>query len=1315
MSKLYYDGYHVDGLPTRSDLVYKNTEPEICEEVTKTVYSGKPLYFMPNDVNEGVEYYGSIPCYKLVLYGVTLDGMKTSLRLEGVDVYFDVRINAPRDIATLNKALVDLPYTCIEPLEAYPLMGFRETPAEWRRVFFNSHIIRKKAIDKCQNAGLETASDSKSAYYYQVARNYKLALSEWLVIDKYSTSNGNSKCNYDITANIKNIRTFSTPFIDGTGTEVPKEHPLMIKDRLLVMTWDIETYSSRKTGEVPMGDNDTDCVFMICATFHWKDSTKPLYQVCLSDIDIKPDEKWTTVVCGNEKNLLLAFAQLFNDLMPDIVTGFNDGNYDWPFIIAKAEKYQIVEEMISMMSAEFVKKRRSGGESYALSWHVRESQIKISAEENHLIKYMKAPGFIPIDTRVIFKQLFPKAEVGAGSSLNFYLKKCKLDSKEDLPYKEMWRIYEARDYESMQRVASYCIVDARRCQELLVSRVVVNDRRAVALLAFVSMSDAFMRAGGHKVGNMITAYAEKRGILCTTQSTDEVGTSKYPGAWVFHPRKGLVPNPRTPEVERLEEIRAASVADSETNELPAFVGREVEDISKRLGRPVTGLDFSSLYPNIIITYNFSPETFVSDREYKEQLEAAGYDLHEVRFPYEGREVLGWFVRHGNVREKYGIFGTLLFNLFNRRSMIKKELKVFEEKLEELEANGLKNTEEYAETKFQYDMLDARQKALKLYMNTFYGETGNKRSSFFLLHLAGGVTTAGQYNIKMVADYLMRRSYIIMYGDTDSVYVSCPYYLFMEVDKQYAAGVLNKREYWHKLIEISIEDMNKIRDEVNDMLQGDNGTRHLTMAYEEVLWPILLAGKKKYYGIPHVGIPNLDRDLFIRGIDIIKQGQTQFAKDIGMKIMRQSMSLDNNEGILQIVEDVLLEAINYDQWKLKDFEQTAAWKPKKKNITVHKFIHRMTMEMEREKAKNKILIDAGKEPEETLYYLPEPGERFSFVCVKQPEAITLSGHVINIKKSDLMEYTHVAEKRGYTIDISHYLTKYVAGICARFITSEFENERIEDETQRDKDSCDKARKYLENFIKNHTNTSTVNSAKYKKAWRRADKLICQQLSENIDSTCAVEVLHNEYLNWECYLCDDVINTVIYNAKMKAEEENIEERVDEYIFRYGINPKTGADVDLPDKSTHLFRLSKLFTDGGRKSIMNIKLTQLDMMEINLRQQLNECLPKMKELALFYDVYLREMVESFREEEMAAANTSSDTTGGINSLPENIIEPEIMQKVYDIWNKLVSIFIVRAKHIETEKKLKVLKAKRAKAKPEVDKKTFNRLVEKATAEQE
>ena len=218
--------------------------------------------------------------------------------------------------------------------------------------------------------------------------------------------------------------------------------------------------------------------------------------------------------------------------------------------------------------------------------------------------------------------------------------------------------------------------------------------------------------------------------------------------------------------------------------------------------------------------------------------------------------------------------------------------------------------EYDSICFDCSCLDVKQYALKVYMNTFYGTAGDSKSPFFLRALAGGVTSAEQRNIKLVADFVKSRDFQIKYGDTDSLYLVPPERCFQECDEAYDSGNgISKEEYWSRMVNISMGVMEKLRDEVNDFLRKDNRSLYLKMAYEEVLFPVVFTGKKKYYGIPHESKPNFNNKLFIRGVEIVKRGQSKHFRKVGKKVMEESMRLDNTRTLRRIVKDVLKETIN----------------------------------------------------------------------------------------------------------------------------------------------------------------------------------------------------------------------------------------------------------------------------------------------------------------------------------------------------------------------------------------------------------------------
>ncbi|PKB95482.1 DNA/RNA polymerase, partial [Rhizophagus irregularis] len=249
--------------------------------------------------------------------------------------------------------------------------------------------------------------------------------------------------------------------------------------------------------------------------------------------------------------------------------------------------------------------------------------------------------------------------------------------------------------------------------------------------------------------------------------------------------------------------------------------------------------------------------------------------------------------------------------------------------------------------------------------------------------------------------------------------------FQECDEAYDSGNggISKEEYWSRMVKISMEEMEKLRDEVNDFFKKDNGSSYLKMAYEEVLFPVVFTGKKKYYGIPHESEPNFNKELFIRGIETVKWGQSGIFRKIGKRIMEESTRVNNTRTLHQVVEDVLKETVkDISQTNLNEIIKTAVWRPDKNNKSVQRFISRMRDRHTREEVDAKRLIKKGLTPEAYLYEIPEPGERFEYVVVENDSSQ---------KVGDKMEYPEVARHLDKKIDINYYL-KSVVGLCARFI-------------------------------------------------------------------------------------------------------------------------------------------------------------------------------------------------------------------------------------------------------------------------------------------
>jgi DNA polymerase elongation subunit (family B) len=358
------------------------------------------------------------------------------------------------------------------------------------------------------------------------------------------------------------------------------------------------------------------------------------------------------------------------------------------------------------------------------------------------------------------------------------------------------------------------------------------------------------------------------------------------------------------------------------------------------------------------------------------------------------------------------------------------------------------TEFLAEIDFQFTYYNSKQLALKVFMNTFYGETGNNISPFFMIHVAGSITSQGQTNLRRVKEFIEKMGYRVKYGDTDSLYTECPHHLFAEVDRKYESGEISKLEYWTAMIEITMEDLDKLKIIVNKFLEENNGTNMLKFAYEEVLFPYAMVGKKKYIGVPHMGIVRLEvcqlncplsvvmkpGSLFIRGLELKKRGGSEFMKINCYMVWKDAFCIENTETLREIVERHMSDIVN-NEWADTMFIRSKRYKlpigDKPGNVSVLKFIERM------------------RYLEVNLPHLgirvPEVGERFNVIYAKKyPWQYGISGtNKCKTSVGDQMEfyeslkneeYKKYLESRGIPLDINldYYMEGEICGQYARFL-------------------------------------------------------------------------------------------------------------------------------------------------------------------------------------------------------------------------------------------------------------------------------------------
>ncbi|MBO3755079.1 MAG: DNA polymerase II, partial [Candidatus Brockarchaeota archaeon] len=149
---------------------------------------------------------------------------------------------------------------------------------------------------------------------------------------------------------------------------------------------------------------------------------------------------------------------------------------------------------------------------------------------------------------------------------------------------------------------------------------------------------------------------------------------------------------------------------------------------------VSVIDFSSMYPNIMLKYNVSPDTYVPEGEECKDCYVSPESKHRFRKDYRG------------------VYTRMLQKLLEARRSVRKRL------------------ENVEEGSVEHRILDARQKALKILANTLYGYAGWIGARWYLRQVAESVAEWGRYTITMAIQKAGQMGMKIVYGDTDSIFV-----------------------------------------------------------------------------------------------------------------------------------------------------------------------------------------------------------------------------------------------------------------------------------------------------------------------------------------------------------------------------------------------------------------------------------------------------------------------------------------------------------------------------------------------------------------
>lgn len=347
---------------------------------------------------------------------------------------------------------------------------------------------------------------------------------------------------------------------------------------LKILSYDIETQSSIPN-RFPNPEIDGDYIgtIGITVTYLNEPDTYEYYVLTLgpcSDILDESGSDYITIISVNkEKTLLKEYANLVKSIDPDIIIGYNIWGFDDNYIYKRFEKYGLDISLLSRLQ-------------YPTETKFKEIKLKSSAYGDNKFMMISYVGRDSLDILFSIKKdnTIVKRYNLTGFSLNNVAKTILKSEKDDLTPNQIFEYLKSKDPDKIMLVSKYCVQDTNLVSNLTNFLTIIFNSIEMANETYVPTNWLLYRGQQCKVFSLIHKYTLSKGFVVPDKIINSTGS--YKGATVLDP------------------IRGAYYT------------------------PVTGLDFAALYPSIMIAHNLCYSTIVLNEKYN-NLESVHYEKFTI--------------------------------------------------------------------------------------------------------------------------------------------------------------------------------------------------------------------------------------------------------------------------------------------------------------------------------------------------------------------------------------------------------------------------------------------------------------------------------------------------------------------------------------------------------------------------------------------------------------------------------------------------------------------------------------------------------------
>ncbi len=355
----------------------------------------------------------------------------------------------------------------------------------------------------------------------------------------------------------------------------------------------------------------------------------------------------------------------------------------------------------------------------------------------------------------------------------------------------------------------------------------------------------------------------------------------------------------------------------------SFQGATVLEPEDKFYNNVIVLDYESLYPNVIRTFNISPETLILN-EQVDEYEKQGLpfiDFTELYYMDKPEEERREVKRIGFSLEMEGVIPKTVNMLITER--------IRNKKLYKEQADDDPSKQEYYLKQWNY----------KIVLNSMYGVLGFKYSPLFNIRVAESVTQGQRFMLQFQIDKLRKDNKEIIYGDTDSVFFSDNNISQLTDQK----SIENEQKLQKEYVNSSI--LQRIRYYFIN-IEDKQYKNYLKTDIDKIFKKVRFFGvKKRYYGI------GFDDKEIMHGVELVRTDTPDFQKIILTDLFRKALMetitrenildafkiIKNTKDFITLGETKSISKNNYEDYKVIPYHVRGLIFAKKIGLQVPEYI------------------------------------------------------------------------------------------------------------------------------------------------------------------------------------------------------------------------------------------------------------------------------------------------------------------------------------------------------------------------------------------